>query len=278
MVLTHELSKKIVNFVKKEPRTVQDIAHFIGKSLVTADSYVEKIKQETGMLNVKVFRGKTRGALKVVYWSYEERIENDELQKELYEQIKQGKRKDDIEAFDIYQFVDKKKKRKLVEKYKVKYVPQIRDLPGFLRQAETEVICFSGNVSWINRTDKGVRNFDVIKELAERGVQIRIICRVDLASIKNIDRINKINLELGREAIEIRHKRQPLRGFIVDNKVISIKEEKKVEKYKPGELEYNQITYYEIFDTAWIDWLKQVFWNLFRYAIPAKKRIDELME
>ena len=44
MVLTQEITDKILKFVKSEPRTVQDVSHFIGKAWVTTDSYLKQVK------------------------------------------------------------------------------------------------------------------------------------------------------------------------------------------------------------------------------------------
>ena len=278
MVLTRTTKTKILNAVKKEPLTVQDIAHLIGKSWVTADNYVKKLSEETGLLNIKVFRQNSKASLKIVYWNYIEKAAHNEIRQQLYEQIKQGQKKGDFDPLDIYQYVNSRFKRKVIERYKTKYDAPERDLPGYLKTAEREVFCFSGNLSWINRTDFGVSVFDTVKQLAIEGVQFRILCRVDLASLKNIDRINQINDELGQSLVEIKHCKQPLRGFLVDEKKASFMEEKHVKDYKPGELEYNQKTYYEITEESWILWLKQVFWNLYRYSVPAKKRIQEITD
>ena len=61
--------KKINDFVYTKPRTIQEIAHLIRKNWRTANNYVDKIAKESGAISVRTFRGGTRGALKIVYWS-----------------------------------------------------------------------------------------------------------------------------------------------------------------------------------------------------------------
>ena len=48
MALNDQIIKKVVKFVKKEPRTIQEISKLINKSWVTTDSYIQKIKEQTG--------------------------------------------------------------------------------------------------------------------------------------------------------------------------------------------------------------------------------------
>jgi hypothetical protein len=276
MVYSEEIKKKILSFVQKEPRTINDIAHLLGVSWLTADAYVERIRDNTGLLSVKKFRGGTRGALKIVYWNYIESLENEELQKELFEKIRLGMRKDDFDPMDIYQYIDPKKKRVFAENYTDVHVSKKQNLVGLFRSAEQEILCFSGNISWINVVEGKNRIIDILAEVAQKKVPIRIMGKVDITSIKNIDIISKMNHKLGREAIEVRHRRHPLRGFIIDSKVVRLKEEKPMLKFEKGELDYNTRLFYEMFDEAWVDWLKKVFWALYRNAIPAERRIKEL--
>ena len=68
MAVSEEETKAIIDFVKKEPRTVQEVAQQIKRSWVTADSYVQHIKERTGLIDIKTFRAGTQGALKLVYY------------------------------------------------------------------------------------------------------------------------------------------------------------------------------------------------------------------
>ena len=270
-----EEEKSIIEFVKKEPRAVQEISQMLGKSWVTANNYVREIKDKTGIIDVKVFRGNTKGSLKIVYWNYSERLASDEIKDMLYDQIRLGKKKEDFEPLDIYENISRDSRNKLTEQFKEDYYPEFRNLPLFLKEAKNEVLCFSGNLSWINQKDFGVSVYDTMKSLAESGVRFKVLCRVDIGSMKNIDKILTINKDV-HGAIEIRHRKQPLRGFIVDDKAASFAEEKKCKDYKKGELEMNQKTYYDIYDDKWVNWLKKVFWDLYRHSSPAEKRIENL--
>lgn len=276
MVLTDREKKKILNFVKKEPRTIQDIAKLVDKCWVTADSYVKKIRDKTGLINIKKFRGGTRGALKIVYWNYAETVQNISLMKNLFERIRSGRRKRDFSPFDIYQFVKKEKKRAFTEEYDDPLVSKKQNITNFLRQTEKTLYCFSGNLSWTNMTENGKEIIDAIEYLCENNVAIKVLSRVDFTSLKNIDRIKKIDKKLGKDLIEIRHCRQPLRGFIIDDKVLRLKEIEKSDFYKRGELKKDIRVFYEIYDYEWIDWLQKVFWNLYRHSIPAERRIKQL--
>lgn len=276
MVLTKKERKKILEFVKKEPRTIQDIAKLVDKSWVTADSYVKKIKDDTGLINIKKFRGGTRGALKIVYWNYTERVQNTSLMKNLFEKIKSGRRKRDFSPFDIYQFVKKEKKKAFIEKYDDPLISKKQDIINFLRQAEKTLYCFSGNLTWTNMTENGKKVTEAIEYLCKNDVTIKILSRVDFTSLKSIDRIKKIEKDLSKDLIEIRHCEQPLRGFIVDDKVLRLKEVEKADFYKKGEIKEDFRVFYEIYDYEWIDWLQKVFWNLYRHSIPAEKRIKQL--
>ena len=68
MVFDAIISKKITDFVKGKPKTIQEISQHIKKNWRTAERYVEKIEKESGTLSTRIFREGTRGALKVVYW------------------------------------------------------------------------------------------------------------------------------------------------------------------------------------------------------------------
>ena len=276
MVLNEAIKSKLLNYVRKEPRTVNDIAKLLGKSWLTADAYIKRIKDESGLVNVKVFRGGTRGALKIVYWDYVESVENDEIKKEFFEKIKLGLRKDDFDPLDIFQFIAGKKKRIFLETYEKVHISTKQNLASLFRSAEKEILCFSGNISWVNVVENKVRIIDVLKEIAEKKIPIKIICRVDIASLKSLNMLYAINKKLGREAIEIRHRRHPLRGFIIDSRIARLKEEKSARDYDEGELDNNIRIFFETSDNEWIDWLKKVFFAIFRYSVLAEKRLKEL--
>lgn len=280
MVLEQATLKKICDFVKIKPRAMQEIAELIKKNWRTAERYTEKIEQETGCISTRVFREGTRGALKVVYWNFTEDIHSTSFQQEITESIMQGKRKGDFSPFDIYQYVDEKKKRAQIEDISnmslYKSLPEKTDFEGVLRQATKQILIFSGNLSWINSTQGKTKILDVLKELVKRNVSIKIIARVSMVGVENAKKLLAINKEPGRDMIEIRHRYQPLRAMIIDNKLVELREKKYPEYYASGELNKKIEVFYDIYDKDWIEWLQKVFWRMFSTAMPAEKRIKEI--
>jgi len=276
MVLTREEEDTILKFVKEEPRTIQDVARRIDKSWLTADSYVDKIMEKTGLINIKKFREGTRGALKIVYWNYSESIENDDVRQNLFQSIKFGRAKTDFDPFEVYQFVQDEKKRVITEEYDEALESKKQELIPLLRSVENTLYCFSGNLSWVNMTEGSVKVADELRELFKRGVSVKVVCRVDIASLKNIDLLQKLCGEVGSGSVEIRHSFQPLRGFIFDDRQARFKDEKFVKTYKEGELKKNIRIFYDVFDEEWVDWLQKVFWELYRHSILSGKRMEQL--
>ena len=107
--------KKIEDFVCQKPRSVQELAVHLGKNWRTVDRYIEEIEKNFGTISTRVFRGGTRGALKIVYWSSMEKLSSSIFQEKLEEDILKARRKDDFSAFDIFQYVDDKKKKVTIE-------------------------------------------------------------------------------------------------------------------------------------------------------------------
>ena len=118
MGVTQTDLKLIINFVKKEPRTIQEISKLIKRSWVTTDSYVKQIRDETGLINVKTFRKGTQGALKIVYYNYGESLQSEDIKGELFNQIKNSRKKTDFDFFDVYQFIPDDKKKVSYEECK----------------------------------------------------------------------------------------------------------------------------------------------------------------
>lgn len=219
---------------------------------------------------MRAFREGTRGALKIVYWSNIEKISSTTFQERLFKKIEIGAQKTDFSPFDIYQYVDEPKKEIIIADLEKE--PKTENLNKFLRQTKKELFAFSGNLSWINKKNVA----EAIEELLEHNVTIKILSRVDIASIKNIQKILAIEEKVGKKLIEIRHCSQPLRGFILDDSTAQFNEEKKPEIYKPGELEKELLITYRIRDEEWVGWLQKIFWNLFRTSISAEKRLKDI--
>jgi len=265
----------IIEYVKKEPRLIQDIALHIGKSWVTAESYVDKVVKDTGLLNVKVFRPGTKGAVKVVFWNYSERSQAGDMQKRLFDKVNLYWNKKDFDPLEVFQWVDPKKRNSAIEYYDESGFSKESKIGRFLLKANEEVLCFSGNLSFINVVEGKSCVLNVLKELLERGVVIKVICRIDLASMKNINELSKLINKYPKQ-LEIRHCRQPVRGFVVDGSIARLKSELQQEDYRPKELTKNARAIYEFSDTAWVDWLKGCFWHLFRNSIGYQERVEAL--
>ena len=254
MVFSRKEEKKILAFVQEKPRTIQEIALLLSKNWRTADSYVERIIQETGLLAVRTFRAGTRGALKVVFWnalgesqsSYQERL----AKKILFEYRKEG-----FSAFDIFQFVEQG------QAHVMKKV--------FSLQANKQIFIFSGNGSWITQ-----KEIEQIEDLAKKGVVCKILLRVDLTSKELVKKLLLINSRIGDDGIMIRHCEHPLRGVICDDKV-ELKE-----TLSPNDSRYRElkkpITILYGFDGVWCSWLEKVFWKLWETSIDAKTRLDAI--
>ncbi|MBI4020442.1 MAG: hypothetical protein HY367_03855 [Candidatus Aenigmarchaeota archaeon] len=265
--------KKINDFVHQKPRTIQEVAELLGKNWRTADRYVEQIAKETGSISTRTFREGTRGALKIAHWSHIERIHSQEFQERLLQKI-ESSRKMEFSPFDIYQHVEEGKRNAVMmtaENYAYKdYVKP------FLERAQNQILSFSGNLSWINAAEENRNIIDVIEALAKNNISVKILSRVTIDSMKNVQKILSINEKIGKNMIEIRHREQPLRGFVIDTHMARFRESRDPSDYEKGELDERVLLFYEIFDPEWIEWFQKVFWYFFRTAIPAEKRIKDL--
>ena len=276
MTLTNEIKKQILDLVYIKPRTVDEVAKSIDKNWRTADRYVKQISSEEGIIGLRTFRGGTRGALKIVFWNNLDKINSSSVQQKLIKLIEIGKTKKDFSPFDIYQYVDKKRKRAFLEYREDKNEAVNQNLTGFLRSAEHQILHFSGNNSWINLIENNIKLVDTVEEIAKSGIKIKILSRVELIGLENIKKVLAINQRIGKDMIEIRHCNQPLRGFVIDDKEARFREEIDKELYQKGEFKGEKAIFYEINDPGWVSWLQKVFWNLFRQSISAEKRIKDL--
>ena len=275
MVLGDSDIQKITQFVKKEPRTVQEVSKLIRKSWVTADSYLKQISDRTGLINIKTFRKGTQGALKIVFYNHSEVLQSDDLKEELYRQIKSGRTKNDFDFMEIFQFIPEKHKKLFLEEYSQENISEEQEIISFFRQAKNQIYCFSGNLSFMNIKENGIPLLDIIEELLQRKVKIYILCRMNIASLSNINKLSALMTKYPN-MIEIKHGYQPLRGFIINDKMARFKDEEQLKNYKAGELNKNTRIFYEITDPDWISCLQKVFWNLYRFSIDHKTRLKEM--
>jgi hypothetical protein len=275
-MLEKDTEKQILSFVYQQPRSIQEIAQHIDRNWRTADTYVEKIAKESGSLGMRTFRGGTRGALKIVFWLNAEKIHSSEFQQRLFGRIEHGRRKEDFSPFELYAYVPEQRRRAWKASYNDKQEIQQQDTASLLASAQEQVLVFTGNCSFINLVENGVPLLSIIQELVQRGVSVKVLSRVDLASVTNLQKVFAINYEQGKELIEVRHCEQPLRGFVVDNKIVRLKEELDPAKYRKGELDKHTVILYEFYDPEWVAWTQNVFWTFFRSSLAGQKRLEDL--
>lgn len=274
-MLDSNIVKKIEDFVYSKPRSVQEVAEHIEKNWRTADRYIEEIEKDFGTISTRVFREGTRGALKIVFWSSVEKISCSVFQEQLEQEIFKARRKEDFSAFDIFQLVPDKNKKASVENADEENSTNLKEFAEILLQAEKQLLIFSGNLSFINLHNKNFDMFKIIDGLVKKGVSIKIICRVDIAGKENIEKALSLNFKYGKELVEIKNREQPIRAFVVDNKIFRIKEVKE-STGKIKELNKKIFIFYTIKDKEWAEWIAKIFWKMFSSSISAKKRLEEM--
>src|SRR3989338_7884682 len=274
-MLTAETIKKIEDAVYSKPRSVQEIAQLIKKNWRTADRYIEKIEKEFGTIATRTFREGTRGSLKIVYWAAVENIGHSIIQQKLEETIMQAKKKEEFSAFDIYQYIADNQKKVSLEEGKEEGEKNVEELVKYLRQAKKQVFIFSGNLSLVNLKKKDADLFACLEQLVKQKIPIKIIARVDIVGKDNVEKMLSLNFKHGKDMVEIHHRDQPLRAFIIDNKIVRIKEVSEPTG-KINELNKRMFLYYTIKDKEWAEWLTRLFWKMFSTAIAAEKRLNEM--
>jgi hypothetical protein len=276
-MLDKDIIKKINEFVYVKPRSIQEIAKLIDVNWRTANRYIEKMSDEEGTISATVFREGTPGALKIVFWNNIEKLHASEVQERLFNKIESGKNRQDFSPSEIFQFVDKnKKKLRVMNQKQYNSDSNFKDFVDRLKGTERHILFFSGNLTFSNMSyhDKKIR--DILEELGKEKITSKILTRVELAGIKNIENVLSINKRIGFDAIEVRHCYQPLRTTIIDDKEAVFKEVLYPEDYEKGELKHKVFILYFIYDKDWIEWLQKIFWHLFRSSIDARRRMEEL--
>jgi len=263
MVLREKDTKEIINFVKEEPRTMQDIARKSGRSWLTADSYVKEIIKDTGRIDMRTFRKGTQGALKIVFYTNPETLNTTETKEKLMSHIKAGRKKLDFDFMDIFQFIENKEKEAFTSK-------SITLPEKEIENAREKVFIFSGNLSFINSK----KILELFEKILNRNVKVKILVRVNLGSISNINHL-RILKEKYKDNLEIKHAYHPLRGTIVDNSFAQFRNEEKTENYKKDELSEDTTIHYIIRDEDWISWLQNIFWFYFRTSIDLEERLKD---
>jgi len=275
-MLDSKLASEIKDYIRVQPRTIQEISKRIKKSWLTADRYVAKISLEDGSILTKTFRGGTQGAIKIAYWNNTDSPAQSTIQERLFNLIINGKKKDDFSPFDIYQFIEEDKRHSFIERQKEEPTKTSKNVSELFSKAEKQILIFSGNLSWVNEKLEN-RNFtEVVEKLCKQGISFKIVTRVDILALKNVEKMLAINNKIGKDLIEIRHAEQPLRGFVVDDKVMQFKEIKNPEDYRKGELNEKTFIFYQMKNQEWVSWMERIFWHIFKDSISAKDRIISL--
>lgn len=276
-MLTKEKIQQINEFVHTKPRSISEIANHIKVNWRTANRYVQKISKEEGTVSMRVFRGGTPGALKIVFWNTIENIHASEIQERLFKQIEMGKRKNDFSASEIFQFVDKNKKKMKVLNNKQYYAAsRFKNFMDEIKQTEKQVLFFSGNLTFSNYSYRNKKVLDILEDLGREKISSKVLAAVEVAGIKNIKNVIELNKKIGHDIIEIRHCYQPLRATIFDNRFVVLKDVLDPKNYAKGELKEKLYILYYIYDEDWISWLQKIFWNFFRGSIDARRRMEEL--
>jgi hypothetical protein len=275
-MLSSQITKEVEDFVYSKPRSIQEIAKHISKNWRTADRYVEEIEKNFGTISTRVFREGTRGALKIVYWSSIEKVSSSVFQEQLEKVIMNGKTKQDFSGFDVFQHINETNKTAWIKKGEDEIkCGRLKEFEDLLLEAKKQILFFSGNLSFINFKDDNSEVFKTIESLIKKGISIKVLCRVDFPSIKNVEKLLSLNFKYGKELIEIRHREQPLRVTIIDNKIINIKEEKEPSGRK-HELKEKIFIFYTIRDKEWVGWITRIFWKMFSSSIDANRRLEQL--
>ena len=268
--------QKMEDFVCLKPRSIDEMAKHIGRNWRTADRYIQHIEKEFGTMTTRTFREGTRGALKIVYWTAIEKFKASIFQDRLEQQIMQGRGKKDFSAFDIFQHVSQKDKAAWMRVGEEEdKLGKLSILKNLLLTAKKQILFFSGNLSFINYKYKDINIFNTLEELVKKGIQIKIVSRVDIAGLENIQRLLSLNNKYGKELVQIRHAEQPLRVTIIDDKHMNIKEIKEPTG-RIKELNKRTFIFYDIKDKDWISWLRRIFFKMFNSSIDSHRRIEEI--
>jgi len=274
-MLNQKTIQQIEKLLSIEPRSINEIAEKLNKNWRTIDRYVKQIEEEYGTIETKTFRGGTRGALKIAFLSTPEKISETKFQEELEHQILTLRRKEEFSGFDIYQHISDKHKKVTIEEEETESKTNLKELNDILNRTKKELKVFSGNLSWINNKNKEINLFETLEKLIQKNIRVKILCRVDLDGLENVKKVLGLNYKYGKDLIEIRHKEHPIRSFIIDDKMIRMKDIKEPSK-KIKELKKRIYLFYTIKDKDWTEWLGKIFTKMFNTSIGSEKRLKEL--
>ncbi len=273
MVLNHDIKRKLLELIAQSPRSIQELAVELNKNWRTIDNYITKLVEE-GLISIKEFKKGSRVAFKIVYLQPEINYQITNVQKKILRQIESGKRSQDFSPLNIIQYIPETEVKSYFKSAGLPTNKVTEDLSLFLNQATTSLQMFSGDLSWVDLKSGKSSILDVMEGLAKDKVTIKIIARVDKSTQKRIEKLLNINYKLGYDAIEIRHDEHPLRCFIVDGKIVRLKEP--AFSSVKGELKKMGTYFYQVHEDSWTNWFERMFWSSFRSSIPANKRLEVL--
>lgn len=263
MVLQQGDREEIIRFVREEPRAIQDIADHIDVAWVTAERYVKEIARDTGVLTMKVFREGTRGALKLVYYNAVDAPVGSHQWEAVFESIKAARWKEDFDPMDILAVAET---GRVVEETRQEQTERLKDL---IVEASSQILVFSGNFSFatVDDSDGGINS--VLVDGLKDGVDVKGLARANLASVENF-----ADDLFDHDNISVRHSYQPLRGVIIDEQTGFLRSVERSERYKEGELYDTVHLSYVFTDREVVDWMKKVFWNLYRASPAIHDRLE----
>lgn len=268
-MLSKKLTDKIIDFIKKEPVSVQEVSKFIQKSWVTTESYLQKIEDETGQIKRKVFRKGSQGALKIVYYNYASAVDYDHIKKIIAQKIISGRKKEDLSIFEILPFV--KEQHRSISWELPDEFSHITEICKKVDDAEHQILIFSGNLSiFFIKENLLLRT---IERVLERGVSLKILCRIDFGTMKNLKELERL-LRTYKNKISIHNCYQPLRGMIIDEKEIILTYKENPDTYHRSELENHMHILSKISDQEWISWFTKMFWNLYNGSNEYEEILD----
>jgi hypothetical protein len=260
LVLEQDDRDDIIRFVREEPRAVQEVADHVDVAWVTAERYVKKIAEDTGVLSLKVFREGTRGALKLVHYNAVDAPVGSHQWEAVFESITAARWKEDFDPMDIRSVAET---GRVVEETRRGQTERLKDL---IRSTSSQILVFSGNFSFATVKDTHGEINQVLTNRLDDGVVLKGLARANLASVENFS-----DDLFHHDNIEVRHSYQPLRGVIVDEQTVFLRSLERAERYKEDELQDTVHLSYVFTDEEVVDWLKKVFWNMYR----ASPNIDD---
>ena len=204
MVLDTETQDAIIRYVKTEPRAIQEIATHIDVAWVTAERYVTKIERETGILTRKTFREGTRGAVKLVYYNTTNAPIGASQWEDIFQRIRQARWKEDFDPMDIVTTAESGRIREQTP------YEQAQEITKIIEETETQLLIFSGNFSFLTTSPNATK----IRNAAHSAIDslsVKALARANLASVSNFT-----HPFFHESNVEVRHRYQPLRGFISD--------------------------------------------------------------